>query len=805
MVAMRHPLANWRSRVRALLLLWLGSATAAAAELPERHTVLATRNHVAPLGRVGTFNAGVRQIDDRGRFLIAALLSDDSTAVFWAGDEGIDVVWRGEPGRQPFVDQWSAVASPDGVHVLALSDPQPDSSARNQLRQLRPQPSRVRFSTGAITSDGWEVLTLETIVGVNDAGDVLLGAGVRAAGTDTQSRAALIILHATGAPAVVAGEGGEFSDAARFDSLAPVGIDEGGVATFTGFRNRPGSNGFAGIFQADATGVRPLLTSDDTRPDGESIGSPVALAANRRGEVLLQLYSSPPADDCAMYRTENGTLIRIRACRDVDPAGRTTDSSSGRLNARGDVLLTTHWQDERIPGRSTPRRGMVLYPAGGPARVVADDDNSGLLNDNGDVSVDVISGGDPTGVARWNDGALHPLLTSDTRLPGGAQPLSLGLRTACLAEDGRVGALARFADGQQAWVCVDGDGPHVATLTTASPATIQGGLGCTFTDDELIVSGSPLFGGGVARVGAHGTWTIVQRGDALPNGAEVTDYRAVSASRDGTLLVVVSTAQGREVLRQRPGGAPELLDFDLGDGWQFDAESAGIADDGTAVAIGTARFDAEARSELMLLARDDTTTRILARSDDRPSPSAGLLVVRGARVLVEAEHLFGYGHRYRLFDLDSGTEREVLAPDTHPEFPDPSIVGVVDLSRNGVMLLRSEGPSLPSASDYWLLRDDRLEPLHHQEAAELPWIQPWRINAAGDLLSFEYSVAIARLTRAGGAITGRCPGAATTASGSAGGCQVAPAPAIAWPLLGVLLLWLPRLLAARPDRLTRRA
>ncbi|MFN8641605.1 MAG: hypothetical protein U0802_08110 [Candidatus Binatia bacterium] len=459
---------------RALLLALLLAATAAAAE--PRRDVLASGDEVAPFGRVGRFSAELRGIDERGRLLVAADLSDGTAALYWLDERGLEALPSSTADATLFPA--TSVSSPAGRVAVRGVRPGESSNPPATVFVLDAAGPRPVLSLGDTTVEGLHVVVMNELIAIADDGTVVVVAGVAdkpGPPLPGEWNNAIVVVDAAGARVV---------DRLRSDGTTyPIGVTSAGEVVF----NAWSSGDASAIYATGAGGVRRLVGPGDRLPSGRRLREAGGLAVSPTGEVLFRGCVQTAAEDaeredCATYRSRDGRVVRVAGFRERTPDGALFDVGwEGFINARGDVVLRTSLlapcDDE--PGSLCEGEARLLYvPAAGGIAVVGGDGSGGWVNAAGAVATTT---GD--GLGRWRAGRAVTLLHRDDRAPGGAAFSAQGVLdrswyggAICIADDGRVGVVASFVDGGQAVVCVDADGPH-AVLGEHDPLLAHGASG----------------------------------------------------------------------------------------------------------------------------------------------------------------------------------------------------------------------------------------------------------------------------------------------------------------------------------------
>ncbi len=782
-----------RSLLGSALILGLVGA-APALDVPRRE-ILATGDAVPTLGRIGRFSARLRGLDDRGRLLVAGDLSDGSAQLFRADGSGLQPVLP----SGPFVAQ-SAVTSPSGrVAVRAAGA---DDAA---IYVVDPDGARAVVRSGDVF-EGLDVSALSDPLAIADDGTVIVSATMRPLGAPASSPPQYVLLAAgPGGARLVAGDSALLDEARRFDGTGPVGVTADGVVVFNGMRGEAPP----AVYAADAAGVRRLVGPGTRAPSGVPFRELTALSVNPAGELLLRgcLPSAaeyPRHQDCAIYRSENGRLLRIAGPNQRTDSGALFDATEGALNARGDALLRAGLLTRCNDGQEGLCDGgpvLLLLPAGGSTvATVHRGYDPGYLNANAAVALL-----DAPGLVRWEAGVAQPIVTPDTPAPNGAAFLSEGFdngsRSAlCFAADGRVGAFVVATRGGVSFVCADADGVHVVAREGDAPFESAGyfpDIQCAFADDDQMYLGSEE---GIFRAStAAGLEPVIGRGDTLPDGDPIHAFwlgesygsQIFSVNHHGAVAAVYTDDT---VLLRRPGGAIEVADLRVDGGSAVsDVVEAAVGDDESILATVQYWDDPgwPTGPPTRVLRIGPEGARVIARrgpQGPRPTPavldgSPVNLHVAGTLASFSTDH--GGGGRPLLYDPAGGV-RELLAG---PYLPAQAYV--IDLAADGGALLDTDyygdgrfyfdGTTLERLSESDLLADRELEPV--------------ALGAPGAVLFAERQHGRQSLSVSGPLATGRCPRitavtpsptpTATLRSSQHGGdgCAVGePAPGASWLL-----------------------
>lgn len=808
------PSAAQRQLLLAALLLIAVASRAEVPAAPPRRELLASGDVVAPLGRVGRFSAELRGIDDRGRLLVAADLSDGSAALYWLDEHGVESLPTAT--GQATLFPATSVSSPAGRVAVRGVRPGERSNPPATVFVLEGGEPRPVLSLGDTTVEGLHVVVMNDLTAIGDDGTVVVLAGVaRDPGPPLPGEwyNAVVAVDAAGAR-VVAGSGD------RYGSW-PIGVTAAGEVVFSAYTD----GRLDAIYAAGAGGTRRLVGSGDRLPSGRRLREVGALAVSPAGEILFRGCKETAAEyaereDCAIYRTRDGRVVRVVGPDDRTPDGALFDSWEGFINTGGDVVLRASWLapcDDTPGGLCDVDYGLLYVPAGGGIAQVGRGARGGWLNAS--AAVATTTGDD---VGRWRAGAATTLLHRDDPAPGGAAFRARGLEdgpgeyAVCVAADGRVGAVATFADGGQAVVCIDGEGPH-AVLSSRDPLLDDPQLGatgfwpraqCDFADgDEMYVAA----GGKVFRATtAAGIERVIGGEDPSRGGAywwlgEPDTHQVFSVNRHGTVVVV----DGDDILRRRRDGPLEVVHLPLrGLDEVFEAE---VADDESIVA--TLRLWDDPGGATGPAARvvrlDGAGLHLIARRGPPHHRSPAVLggapqnlAIAGGRVGFVADRR-DYGPWPLLAELGGGAPRELLAgPDL------PAAGYLIDLAADGSVLLDT---------DYYgygrfLFDGARLARLSEEDDFADRELEPVALGAPYLVLFQERRRGRQSLSLSGPPASGRCPRVAVAAPPSptptatvprrgadSDGCAVGPASPTSWWLFAGAAL----LAAARRRRRAR--
>lgn len=751
------------------------------AELPPSREIVRSGDTLRGLGRLGEFAAQPTGIDAGGGLLAVAALSDGSAAVVRAGGGAPEVLWRHSGGvddATPLPE--SAIASPDGRHLVALAAPFSSASALIDLSTGSP---RALLRAGDATSDGLVIASIEGARAIDDTGAVLLD--VRLAAVIDRiptSFAAVVRVDASGAR-VIASAHPETPPALRCEQLFANGLTADGTAVVTGCR--PGPPRLCGVFGGNGETLETVIARGDAGPDGSPIGDVSALAVAANGDVLVRAYPPFGFETNTVFRVADGQPIALPPATALGE-GQRFEIYGGYLNSRGDVTLLGP-----LTSGSSSTFGVLIQPAGGGSQLIADG-FGGHLNESGQVALWLQAFDEPARLARWDDGRLATVLSSASTLGGGVDFQAYGLSSPCFADDGRAAFLAANADGARAWACADAGGNHlVASLDRPTAQTDFSNTFCAFAGNALIT----LVDGRLTRLAAGARSTVFELGGRLPDGSRINAIYELAANDAGTLLVYGLGDGTPVVARQRRNR--KLQRVSVG-GPNDHVQAVGIAADDTVVAmLGLANGDAE------LVAVRDHGSAVLSTPDMFGEGFPTALIVNGMFAVLSVYGPAETPSRLILFDLASGTVRDTYlrqADEGHPH--------ALALAPSGAVLFETNlSTGIGGTSKHWLWQDQRVELLQEIETRS-DFALPIGLTSAGGMLLQApggSSRSPQRLLATGPEAAGVCPAAATTTGGSDGdGCAIAGrARATWWPLLPALLLWMARR-GARSAPLARR-
>lgn len=746
--------------VRHLVLAALALvAVASRAEVPAalRRELLASGDVVAPLGRVGVFSALLRGIDERGRLLVAADLSDGSAALYWLDEHSLDALPT--VTNHATVFPATSVSSPTGRIAVRGVRPGESSNPPATVFVLDSDGPRPLLSIGDTTVEGLYVVVMNELAAIADDGTVIVVAGVSAKpgpALPEEWNNAIVAIDAAGARVV---------DLLRADGQTyPIGVTAAGEVVL----NAWSAGEPAAIYAAGAGGARRLVGPGDRLPNGQRLREVGGLAASPAGEVLFRGCVETAAEyaeraDCAIYRTSGGRMVEVAGPDDRTPDGSLFDSWEGFINARGDVVLRATWLapcDDEPGGLCDVDWGLLYFPVPGGVAEVGRAISGGWLNAAGAVATMTSSG-----LGRWRAGRVATLLRRGDPAPGGAAFSAQGIEDGwgsaiCIADDGRVGAVASFVDGGRAVVCVDADGPH-AVLGEHDPRLQDRGfwprVQCDFADgDEMYVG----VGGSVFRATTvAGVEPVIGPDDVpvdrdYPIGwwfGEPDTLQLFSVNRHGTVVAI----DRDEILRRRRDGPLEVVDIPVpGLAEVFEAE---VADDDSILATVRLWDDAEGatRAAARVVHVNDDGVRLIARRG-RPHHRSSAVLAGPPKSLAVAGRLAAFSDDRDswpwplLYDLDGSVLRELLAG---PDLPASGYL--IDLAADGSVLL--------DITDYYgygrfLLDGTRLTRLSEEDDFADRAVEPLALGAPGVVLFRERQRGRQSLSVSGAApAIGRCP------------------------------------------------
>ncbi len=742
--------------VAALLLVSIASTPV----LPsQRRELLASGDVVAPLGRVGRFSAELRGIDERGRLLVAADLSDGSAALYWVDEQGLEALPTKPVDATLFPA--TSVSSPAGRVAVRGVRPGEGSNPPATAFVLDADGPRPVLSLGDTTVEGLHVVVMNQLMAIGDDGTIVVVAGVaEKPGPPLPGEwiNAIVVIDAAG-PRVI--------DRLRSDGQTyPIGVTSAGDVVFSAW-----SGGESGaIYVAGADGARRRVVGPGDRlPSGQRLREVSGLAVSPTGEVLFRGCVQTAAEyaereDCATYRSRDGEVVRVAGFRERTPDGALFDiGGDGFINARGDVVLRASLlapcDDE--PGRLCEGEASLLYfPAAGGIAEVGRGVSGGWVNAAGAVAT-TTSGG----LGRWRTGRVATLLHRDDLAPGGAAFSAQGVEedwyggAICIADDGRVGMVVSFPDGGQALVCVDAEGPH-AVLGAHDPRlalrSFWPRVQCDFADGDEMYLG---VGGSVFRTTTAAGVEEVIGPDDVPVGrdypiggwwlGERDTPQVFSVNRHGTVVAI----DGDDILRRRHDGPLEVVDVPIpGLGEVFEAE---VADDESILATIRLWSDARSwRSAARVVHVDDEGVRLIARRGP-PHHRSDSVLPGAPESLTIAGGLAGFvadrtddGPWPLLYEVGTGALRELLAG---PDLPGEAYL--VDIAADGSTLLNT---------DYYgwgrfLFDGSQLTRLSERDDFADREVEPVALGAPGVVVFLERQHGRESLSASGPLATGRCP------------------------------------------------
>ena len=701
--------------------------------------------------------------------------ADGSRVLLRAGADGFEVLWRGEElSGTDALDTQSARTSANGRHVLALGGTVADASGwlrRTELRRLRPRPADVVLAAGAITSDGFEILYLDALADVSDAGAALLRATVRPLGETTEPTAAVVVADAA-AVRVVAAPSDLLPVHRRFIGLSPLGLTDAGGVVFAG-TERDAKQPISGIYRADGERVTGIVTTDATI-DGQRIVSLEGIDAAPNGDVLFRAWLD--GGSSAIYRTGNGAVRAVVRADDLNGGF----VSGAQLNSAGDVAFVV--QRGELPFLKQFYEVHLLRASGerdvhpiAPVRAIA-------LNEGGSIAY---LGED--GIVRRSARGQRLVLGVGDRLGDGTPLLSGGLEAICLADDGRVAMLAHAQDGLDGWLCADGEGTHLVGAAYVQERDARTPRPrCAFGGDRLYV----LRNGAIEALLQERTFEVLAPGmpaDVLSGSPPIRYIAGFTAGADGTVLAVVATDDAELLVRVPRGGFSEHIDLTPPGSEGVSVGALGLTTDGAAAALVYPHLvdpseASEARTAVVV--SDARGVRVLWQSDPGQAVYAQF---RGDLALLTVDQgglqIPSYG--YFLLDLQTGELRDVPF-----DFLDPDAsASPYALQADGDLLMAEYAVG---RTRHWLVEDGEPTLLTDVPSAFAPPLRPLDLGAGGHLLLTRPIVPLQlgehELSLAGPAVTAGCPRGAPAGdaplTADHDGCQVGGAAGTsAWPLL----------------------
>jgi hypothetical protein len=711
-----------------LVALTLPAIVAASIDLEPRD-VIATGDPVPGFGRIGTGSFEALGIDERGRVLIGSELSSGEEILLLADGRRTTTLWRtGQPSGAPLrLGIQSGALSPNGRVVATALGPSPPFGSYGETSafvEIDGSHFRRIVTIGDATPDEGVICDLGRQARINDAGAVAFEARVDedpAACDRYESYWFAIYVVDRGVMSVAAST----RSVAEEQELRLVGITRDGSVVY--------------VVSSDL-GDAPeavLVARDAQRhcvvdlPDGCSGRYGVAVASSPSGEVVLRQHH----DVDRIYRTEGGALLQVAASGEVlRGIGLVTSlEESAVLNDAGDVAIGAAWEENGVG-----HHGALFFPAsGGPPVILPDNSAPRGINQARQIALRTYSAAD--GVSRWRDGSIEPLVATGDAVPGGAVFAVYGLfGAACMAEDGRVAAVATGSDYGQGIVCRDASGIHlIARHDRPAPGggSFVNFFDCTFADGPRLYFMATTENSVAAIYAAtpDGLERVIGPGDTIADGTVVENFDSSSrfaVGRDGT--VVLKTAERDQLLRRRPDGTLEHVVLHTPDGrFVLRVDSFGVADGGIVVAAVELSFPRESA----IVVEDARRGRVVVSQSDTtltggPFWGLGRILVNGQQSVFEAQDtgdhwvVFGYG-------LQPETISLLLPRDPSGIFPR----SILDLTPSARLLYTevvndSGGDGWPTAT--YLLEEGEIQFLFRRTS--LADSEPIAINDRGNVL-----------------------------------------------------------------------
>ncbi len=741
-------------------------AVGAAAPAVAFREVLATGDAVPRLGRIGFNGFTLLGLDDSGRALLAASLSDGRSGLFWADGSSVLPLWLPAPSEGTTLDLGSASMSVSGG-VVALTRPYSSSAPGVHLVTVD-GPQRL-LSAGERDADGNLFCDfLQARIGAG--GVVALQAEIAPPGTrcfDDTDTIATYRLTATGPQVIAVGD--------------ILGVARDGTVI--------GTEGYTyDISRIVAVGdntSRTLVARGATGPSGAALTALSSPSMNPHGEVV---FVASEDGRVGVYRTDDGTVKRVVAAGDAAPNGETLLEFPGRpaLNDAGDVVVTTQLGVVLSPAAGAPR---VLVANGSDPRfdqpVLASD---GFLNSSGQVAMMVLRYGGPVPLValaiRWDGDRFTKLLGAGDDGPDGSIFAAGGLwGMRCLAPDGRVAATA-VSVTTSGLVCVDSAGAHlVAALGDPAPesgtfSNLHDGQ-CYFTDDgallfsaerlvtRVVDAGTPqertesTTEAGLYRALPDRIERIVGSGERTADGSELLGASVLefSSNAAGDVLFYGSTQHTDGLFIRTADGIRAIV---LPDSVTVGEETRSIArthypqltDSGAVVLQADLRGADYSESEAILIWRQGALGALAVSDQPRFVPGYFKTVqARGNRVVfayryydIDREQLFSYSLGdaavQEFFPEGAPMESEVLR-DTY----------IIDVSPGGAVLL-SALSAAQGLGTYLIQPGGSPVQIANYERR----ISPFAINDAGTIAAFSDRSPRASIQLAGpGPGTAACP------------------------------------------------
>ena len=657
---------SWCLALPVLVALVVPGVVAESIDLEPRD-IIATGDSVPGLGRIGTATFEVLGIDERGRVLVGSELSSGEEILLLADGRRMTTLWRtGQPSGSPLrLGIQSGALSPNGrVVATVLRPPQPfgfnvEASA---FVEIDGSHFRTIVTIGDATPDEGVICDLGRQARINDVGDVAFEARAAedsAACDEYESYWYAIYVKHGGVMRVAASTKNVVDE----QELRLIGITPDGSVVYV---VSPDLGDAPEAVLVARAGERHCVVA---APDGCSGKYGEAIGSSPSGEVLLRQHY----DVDRIYRTEGGALLQVAASGEALAEGGVITSleESAVLNDAGDVAISASWEENGVG-----HYGALLFPAsGGPPVILPDNSAPRGINEARQIALRTHS--TPDGVSRWSDGSIEPIVATGDAVPGGAVFAVYGLfGAACMAEDGRVAAIATGSDYGQGIVCRDARGTHLIALHD-KPAPGGGSFvnffDCTFADGPRLffMATTENSAAGLYSVTADGLERAIGTGDEIAGGTTVTNIdfnSAFVASRDGT--VVLQRTEQEQLLRRRTDGVLERVVLHPAEGGQvLRVDSFGVADGGIVVAA----VELSSPRGAALVVEDNGRGRIIVTADDEAL--AGGPFTRFARVLVSGQQVVfnaldaDEGSSVFSYDLQTGVVSALLPHDPSRVFP----------------------------------------------------------------------------------------------------------------------------------------
>lgn len=729
----------------------------ARGELPPSRQVVATGDVVPRHGAIGYPGGTPLAIDALGRALVVADAVDGTRALLWADGHEPELIWHERPAAATAeIDVASALASPDGRLVLALGGPLvelPPASERSELRQLRPV-AATRLGAGGATLDGFTIDAMESIAAVSDDGTVVFTAGVHPTDAPPDRFSAVLLLDADGVH-TIAGNSSALPEERRFVNLRPLGRSATGAVFFSG-AHLLDSGREDGVFRWLGGAITAVVRSGDAASDGTVLDVRGGYGSSSTGEVLFRACAQG-AGGCAVYRTDDGAVVKVR------PVSSSESVHAGALNARGDIALVG------VRAGTQPTVWLLRAGAAEAVEIRAREDAPALLNEHGATAW--LSN---AGLERRDGDRTDLLLGAGAHLDDGTALLSGGIEHTCLADDGRVGLVARVVDGSSQWVCADADGIHALD----APQAVDPGTplpACAFAGADLVL----LRNGIVERHTNAGIRTVLRPGDRPAGLTQPIDYIAeIRTNARGTILARVQ-AGTEELVRVDVRGRATRVDPRPPDAeGPLGVLDFGLTPDDDSVALIYLEEAPGERLAILIVRVDRDGSQELWRNDPALRLSAALF--RDDIAVVQQVDDEADVARLSRIDLRSGAVEPLLSELSDRDLSLESLRGDGDL-------LLSEFLSDSGVQQRWLYENDVLTLLTETHLPNTGALLPVALGDGGHMLLTRF-VGVWRgdstVALAGPPVSARCPAAASASGSDDDGCQVGGAAgASAWPLL----------------------